>query len=83
MAAAASSVMLKKSSGSSITLPVGTASPGGGVIDGHAGYAKRPNSNHPCYQCSSLNENSAKKLCRKQPHALVAHTETQLVRIFI
>ncbi|XP_071449033.1 1-phosphatidylinositol 4,5-bisphosphate phosphodiesterase epsilon-1-like [Hetaerina americana] len=43
---------------------------------------KRPNVNHPCYQCSSLNENTAKKLCRKQPLALLAHTETQLVRTY-
>nr|CAD7406530.1 unnamed protein product [Timema poppensis] len=46
------------------------------------GGKQRPNANHPCYQCSSLNENTAKKLCRKQPHALVAHTETQLVRTY-
>ncbi|KAJ9590133.1 hypothetical protein L9F63_016745 [Diploptera punctata] len=45
-------------------------------------YTKRPNMHHPCYQCSSLNENTAKKLCRKQPHALVAHTETQLMRTY-
>lgn len=46
-------------------------------------YAKqRTNVHHPCYQCSSLNENTAKKLCRKQPHALVAHTETQLMRTY-
>jgi len=44
--------------------------------------SKRVNVNHPCYQCSSLNENTAKKLCRKQPHALVAHTETQLMRTY-
>ncbi|XP_065340527.1 uncharacterized protein LOC135939859 isoform X4 [Cloeon dipterum] len=48
----------------------------------HSSFSKRPNVNHPCYQCSSLNENSAKKLCRKQPLALVAHTETQLMRTY-
>jgi phosphatidylinositol phospholipase C epsilon len=48
----------------------------------HSSFSKRPNVHHPCYQCSSLNENSAKKLCRKQPHALVAHTETQLMRTY-
>ncbi|KAK4881726.1 hypothetical protein RN001_005045, partial [Aquatica leii] len=37
---------------------------------------------HPCYQCSSINENTAKKLCRKQPLALVAHTQTQLMRTY-
>ncbi|XP_053696518.1 1-phosphatidylinositol 4,5-bisphosphate phosphodiesterase epsilon-1-like [Sabethes cyaneus] len=41
-----------------------------------------PNANHPCYQCSSLNEASAKKLCRKDPLALIAHTETQLIRTY-
>ncbi|XP_067003645.2 1-phosphatidylinositol 4,5-bisphosphate phosphodiesterase epsilon-1 isoform X2 [Anabrus simplex] len=48
----------------------------------HAFSQKRANLNHPCYQCSSLNENTAKKLCRKQPLALVAHTETQLMRTY-
>ena len=43
---------------------------------------QRPNANFPCYQCSSINENTAKKLCRKQPLALVAHTQTQLMRTY-
>lgn len=43
---------------------------------------QRLNMYHPCYQCASLNENAAKKLCRKQPLALIAHTETQLVRTY-
>ncbi|KAG5892290.1 hypothetical protein JTB14_020321 [Gonioctena quinquepunctata] len=42
----------------------------------------RPNVNLPCYQCSSINENTAKKLCRKQPLALMAHTQTQLMRTY-
>ncbi|VEN34527.1 unnamed protein product [Callosobruchus maculatus] len=42
----------------------------------------RPNVNLPCYQCSSINENTAKKMCRKQPLALVAHTQTQLMRTY-
>ncbi|XP_074028891.1 1-phosphatidylinositol 4,5-bisphosphate phosphodiesterase epsilon-1 isoform X2 [Leptinotarsa decemlineata] len=42
----------------------------------------RPNVNLPCYQCSSINENTAKKLCRKQPLALIAHTQTQLMRTY-
>lgn len=72
--------MLKKGSGSSVALTGGSGSPGSSIVESHSSYSKqRANSNHPCYQCSSLNENSAKKLCRKQPHALVAHTETQLV----
>ncbi|XP_055588696.1 1-phosphatidylinositol 4,5-bisphosphate phosphodiesterase epsilon-1-like [Uranotaenia lowii] len=41
-----------------------------------------PNANHPCYQCASLNEASAKKLCRKDPSGLIAHTETQLMRTY-
>ncbi|XP_055309016.1 1-phosphatidylinositol 4,5-bisphosphate phosphodiesterase epsilon-1-like, partial [Sitodiplosis mosellana] len=40
------------------------------------------NVNYPCYQCSSVNEPSAKKLCRKHPLALIAHTETQLMRTY-
>lgn len=43
---------------------------------------QRPNPHLPCYQCSSINENTAKKLCRKQPLALVAHTQTQLMRTY-
>lgn len=83
VATAASSALLKKGSGSSVTL-ASSGSPGASVVDpsSHSTYSKqRPNSNHPCYQTSSLNENSAKKLCRKQHHALIAHTETQLVSL--
>ncbi|XP_058116355.1 1-phosphatidylinositol 4,5-bisphosphate phosphodiesterase epsilon-1-like [Anopheles ziemanni] len=41
-----------------------------------------PNANHPCYQCSSINEASAKKLCRKDPLGLIAHTQSQLMRTY-
>ncbi|KAG7298455.1 hypothetical protein JYU34_018083, partial [Plutella xylostella] len=41
-----------------------------------------PAIHHPCYRCSSLNEACAKKICRKHPLAVVAHTETQLVRTY-
>lgn len=41
-----------------------------------------PNMNHPCYQCSSINEASTKKLCRKHPQAVIAHTQTQLMRTY-
>uniref|UniRef100_A0A1B0CFK7 Phosphoinositide phospholipase C n=2 Tax=Lutzomyia longipalpis TaxID=7200 RepID=A0A1B0CFK7_LUTLO len=41
-----------------------------------------PNVNHPCYQCSSINEASTKKLCRKHPLAVIAHTQTQLMRTY-
>ncbi|XP_024084473.1 1-phosphatidylinositol 4,5-bisphosphate phosphodiesterase epsilon-1-like isoform X1 [Cimex lectularius] len=81
VAAVTSSVILKKGSGASLTGgPVGLSSPC--PSDSHSYPKGRANTYHPCYQCSSLNENSAKKLCRKQPHALIAHTETQLVRTY-
>lgn len=40
------------------------------------------NVNHPCYQCASINEANAKKICRKHPLAVMAHTETQLIRSY-
>lgn len=40
------------------------------------------NINHPCYQCASINEANAKKICRKHPLAVIAHTETQLIRTY-
>lgn len=40
------------------------------------------NVNHPCYQCASINEANAKKICRKHPLAVIAHTETQLIRSY-
>lgn len=40
------------------------------------------NAHHPCYKCSSLTENSARKLTKKRPAELLAHTETQLVRVY-
>jgi len=43
---------------------------------------RRVMSNHPVYQCCSLNENASKKLCRKQPLQVLAHTETQLIRAY-
>ncbi|KAK9884811.1 hypothetical protein WA026_009037 [Henosepilachna vigintioctopunctata] len=43
---------------------------------------QKSNVHVPCYQCSSINENTAKKLCRKQPLLLVAHTQTQLMRTY-
>jgi len=43
---------------------------------------RRVISNHPVYQCCSLNENASKKLCRKQPLQVLAHTETQLIRAY-
>ncbi|XP_020282205.1 1-phosphatidylinositol 4,5-bisphosphate phosphodiesterase epsilon-1-like [Pseudomyrmex gracilis] len=35
-----------------------------------------------CFQCSSLNESAAKKICRKQPLGVLAHAETQLIRTY-
>ncbi|KAL3280169.1 hypothetical protein HHI36_017669 [Cryptolaemus montrouzieri] len=42
----------------------------------------RCNAHLPCYHCSSINENTSKKLCRKQPLQLVAHTQSQLMRTY-
>ena len=42
----------------------------------------QPNVNHACYQCSSINEASAKKLCRKHALQLIAHNQTQLMRTY-
>lgn len=82
VAAVTSSAMLKKGSGASLTSGIVSGSPSSSG-DSHGSHSKaRVNTFHPCYQCSSLNENAAKKLCRKQPHALIAHTETQLVRAY-
>ncbi|XP_014666625.1 PREDICTED: 1-phosphatidylinositol 4,5-bisphosphate phosphodiesterase epsilon-1-like [Priapulus caudatus] len=35
-----------------------------------------------CHQVASLNENMAKKLCRKNPLGVIAHTELQLMRTY-
>lgn len=43
---------------------------------------KRANSSAACYQISSINENTAKKLCRKTPLAVIAHTESQIMRTY-
>lgn len=43
---------------------------------------KRPSSSAACYQISSINENTAKKLCRKSPLAVIAHTESQIMRTY-
>ncbi|XP_075223466.1 1-phosphatidylinositol 4,5-bisphosphate phosphodiesterase epsilon-1-like isoform X4 [Lycorma delicatula] len=75
-----SSVMTKKGSGTSVMSSSGGS--GSPCSDPHIYSKQRANTYHPCYQCSSLNENSAKKLCRKQPLPLIAHTETQLVRTY-
>nr|XP_024217236.1 1-phosphatidylinositol 4,5-bisphosphate phosphodiesterase epsilon-1 [Halyomorpha halys] len=74
----ATSAMLKKGSGGSLVGPTGSPS----SSDSHSYPKQRVNTYHPCYQCTSLNENSAKKLCRKQTLPLIAHTETQLMRTY-
>jgi phosphatidylinositol phospholipase C epsilon len=43
---------------------------------------KRPTVSAPCYQVSSVNENTAKKLCRKNPLSLIGHTESQIMRTY-
>ena len=37
---------------------------------------------HPVFECCSINETTAKKLCRKQPNLVLSHTETQLLRTY-
>ncbi|XP_021709977.1 1-phosphatidylinositol 4,5-bisphosphate phosphodiesterase epsilon-1 [Aedes aegypti] len=88
--------ILKNSSGDTLSLPSSghlsdnlslsydTSSISGSesVLPTPARTRTMPNANHPCYQCSSLNEASAKKLCRKDPLGLIAHTETQLMRTY-
>lgn len=37
---------------------------------------------HPVFECCSINETTAKKLCRKQPTSVLSHTETQLLRTY-
>ena len=37
---------------------------------------------HPVFECCSINETTAKKLCRKQPTSVLYHTETQLLRTY-
>lgn len=45
-------------------------------------HPRRVITNHAVYQCSSLNENAIKKLCRKQTLQVLSHTETQLIRAY-
>ncbi|GBP65649.1 1-phosphatidylinositol 4,5-bisphosphate phosphodiesterase epsilon-1 [Eumeta japonica] len=52
------------------------------TASGRARCLNAPAVHHPCYRCSSVNEAIAKKICRKHPLAVVAHTETQLVRTY-
>lgn len=75
----ATSAMLKKGSGGSLVGP-STGSPSSS--DSHSYPKQRVNTYHPCYQCTSLNENKAKALCRKQTIPLITHTETQLMRTY-
>lgn len=42
----------------------------------------QPNVNSRSFQCSSINEASAKKLCRKHSLNLIGHTESQLMRTY-
>ncbi|GAB6024048.1 hypothetical protein CHUAL_008768 [Chamberlinius hualienensis] len=43
---------------------------------------RRLPSSASCYQISSLNENSAKKLSRKHPQSLITHTENHIMRTY-
>lgn len=62
------------------SLPVTPTSSSTSATSEH--YPRRVISNHPVYQCFSLNENASKKLCRKQSQQVLAHTETQLIRAY-
>ncbi|KAL3981937.1 Phosphatidylinositol-specific phospholipase C X domain family protein [Acanthocheilonema viteae] len=44
--------------------------------------SSRPNSNASCYQVTSLNESSARKLSRKHPLELIAYSREQIVRTY-
>lgn len=64
-----------------ISLPVTvTSSSTSGTAEHHS--QRRVVTYHPVYQCCSLDENASKKLCRKQPLQVMAHTETQLIRAY-
>lgn len=52
------------------------------ATDHHRGPGPTINAQHPCYKCSSLTEYYAKKLTRKHPMELLAHSETQLMRVY-
>lgn len=43
---------------------------------------RRPHASSPCYQVASLNEHAAKKLCKKNPLAVINYTESQLMRSY-
>jgi len=43
---------------------------------------RRTNPAAACYQVASLNENVAKKLCRKTPLAVMTYTDTQVMRSY-
>lgn len=83
MSSSGSSTITASTSGSVSNISSsGTTGSGESEITVFDTESKKPNINLPCYQCSSINENTAKKLCRKQPLALVAHTQTQLMRTY-
>lgn len=74
-----------QSGSSQLNSSVDSASAGSETDSQHTSSLRKlqyPNMNHPCYQCSSINEASTKKLCRKHPAAIIAHTQTQLMRTY-
>ncbi|KRT86875.1 C2 domain containing protein, partial [Oryctes borbonicus] len=86
MSSSGSSIVTTASSSTSTASNISSSGPTGSETDTTVFESEvkpqRPNANVPCYHCSSINENTAKKLCRKQPLALVAHTQTQLMRTY-
>ncbi len=83
------------SGGASVAAASNTSSSAGGASASAAGAnaasnaaaaaaatAPPPDGGHPIYQCSSIHENRAKTLCRKQPQRMLEMTETQMVRVY-
>ncbi|XP_035226303.1 1-phosphatidylinositol 4,5-bisphosphate phosphodiesterase epsilon-1-like isoform X2 [Stegodyphus dumicola] len=49
---------------------------------GEPSFLRRAASSAPCYKVSSVNETTAKKLCKRHPLALMSHCESQLMRTY-
>lgn len=59
-----------------------TSSIGNSSSECHCRGSSGVNVQHPIYECSSLTESTAKKLTKKRPMEVMAHSETQLVRVY-
>ncbi|XP_052770885.1 1-phosphatidylinositol 4,5-bisphosphate phosphodiesterase epsilon-1-like [Mya arenaria] len=72
----------KKMHGASSTPPSSLDRPDHNMNTGISLRQKRPDSTPSCYLVSSLNENKAKQLCRRNPNLVINHTEKQLMRTY-